>query len=84
VIDAPRTGPRRPTAALAVFYVDARDPAPAYVQLERRVRVAVADGMLSPGKALPSVRKLAGDLGISPNTVGRANADLSRERGDRG
>jgi molybdopterin-binding protein len=62
-----------------LFQIDERDPAPAYIQLERRVRVAVADGVLKPGDALPSVRKLAGQIGVSPNTVGRAYADLARE-----
>src|SRR5204863_8736524 len=55
------------------------DPAPAYVQLERRVRLAVADGTLQPGDRLPSVRQLAGRLGLALNTVGRAYAELSRE-----
>jgi GntR family transcriptional regulator len=62
-----------------VFRIDERDPAPTYIQLERRVRVAIADGALKPGDGLPSVRKLAEQLGVSPNTVGRAYADLSRE-----
>jgi GntR family transcriptional regulator len=65
--------------ALEILTVDAADPAPAYVQLQRRVRVAVADGLLRPGDPLPSVRDLARHLGVSPNTVGRAYADLSRE-----
>ena len=63
----------------ALFQIDDRDPAPTYIQLERRVRMAVADGILKPRDALPSVRKLARQLGVSPNTVGRAYADLARE-----
>ena len=55
------------------------DPAPVYVQIERRIRMGVADGTLQPGDHLPSVRDLAQKLGLSPNTVGRAYADLSRE-----
>lgn len=55
------------------------DPAPVYVQIERRIRMGVADGTLQPGDHLPSVRDLARKLGLSPNTVGRAYADLSRE-----
>jgi molybdopterin-binding protein len=55
------------------------DPAPVYVQIERRIRLGVADGTLQPGDHLPSVRDLARKLGLSPNTVGRAYADLSRE-----
>jgi GntR family transcriptional regulator len=41
--------------------------------------MGVADGTLQPGDHLPSVRDLARHLGLSPNTVGRAYADLSRE-----
>ena len=55
------------------------DPAPVYVQIERRIRMGVADGTLQPGDHLPSVRDLARQLGLSPNTVGRAYAELSRE-----
>src|SRR5215472_9555793 len=67
------------TRAAELIEIDEHDPAPTYVQIERRIRVAVADGMLQPGEALPSVRTLAHLLGISPNTAGRAYADLSRE-----
>jgi GntR family transcriptional regulator len=55
------------------------DPAPVYVQIERRIRMGVADGTLQPADHLPSVRDLARQLGLSPNTVGRAYAELSRE-----
>jgi GntR family transcriptional regulator len=55
------------------------DRAPAYIQIERRIRMGVADGSLQPGDHLPSVRDLARKLGLSPNTVGRAYAELSRE-----
>ncbi len=63
--------------ALRTLHED--DPAPVYVQIERRIRMGVADGTLQPGDHLPSVRDLARQLGLSPNTVGRAYADLSRE-----
>jgi len=62
-----------------IFQVDVDDEAPTYLQIERRVRVAVASGLLKPGDSLPSVRAVARQLGISPNTVGGAYADLSRE-----
>ncbi|MGI9145449.1 MAG: GntR family transcriptional regulator [Chloroflexota bacterium] len=55
------------------------DSAPVYVQIERRIRMGVADGTMQPGDHLPSVRDLARQLGLSPNTVGRAYANLSRE-----
>jgi len=62
-----------------VLQLEIDDPAPAYIQLERRVRLAIADGTLQPGDRLPSVRQLAGKLGLAPNTVGRAYAELARE-----
>src|ERR1041385_2682603 len=57
----------------------ADDNAPVYVQIERCIRLGVADGTFQPGDHLPSVRDLARQLDLSPNTVGRAYADLSRE-----
>ena len=57
----------------------ADDSAPVYVQIERCIRLGVADGTFQPGDHLPSVRDLARQLGLSPNTVGRAYAELSRE-----
>jgi molybdopterin-binding protein len=65
--------------AEAVLRVSPDDPAPAYVQLERRVRVAIADGQLQPGHRLPSIRAVARRLKLSPNTVARAYAALARE-----
>ena len=63
----------------AVLQLEPEDAAPAYVQLARKVRVAVADGTLQPGDRLPTVRHLADRLGLAANTVGRAYADLGRE-----
>lgn len=62
-----------------VLQISHDDPAPAYVQLERRVRLAIADGTLQPGDRLPSVRQLAASLRVATNTVGRAYAQLARE-----
>ena len=52
---------------------------PLYLQIQAQVKNAVAAGALKPGAAMPSVRKLASDLGINPNTVARAYLDLDRE-----
>lgn len=52
---------------------------PLYLQIQAQVKNAVAAGALKPGNALPSVRKLAADLGINPNTVARAYLDLERD-----
>jgi GntR family transcriptional regulator len=48
---------------------DPRSPIPLYAQIADRVRLAVATGELSAGKALPSVRRLASQLGVNPATV---------------
>src|SRR3990170_4135407 len=52
---------------------------PLYLQIQAQVKNAVAAGALRPGDALPSVRKLASDLGINPNTVARAYLELERD-----
>jgi DNA-binding transcriptional regulator YhcF (GntR family) len=50
-----------------------------YDQLATQVRELVASGALQPGTTLPSVRQLAGDLGVSLNTVARAYRLLESE-----
>jgi GntR family transcriptional regulator len=52
---------------------------PLYLQIESQLKHAVAAGALRQGDALPSVRKLASDLRINPNTVARAYQDLERD-----
>lgn len=52
---------------------------PIYQQLVDQVKSAVASGMLQPGQQLPSVRELAGELAINPNTVARAYSILEAE-----
>ena len=53
---------------------------PVYEQVADQVRQLVASGALSPGTALPSVRQLAGDLGVNLNTIARAYRLLEGER----
>ena len=52
---------------------------PIYKQITEQVRMAVATGRLSVTDQLPSVRSLAEELAVNPNTVARAYADLARE-----
>jgi GntR family transcriptional regulator len=52
---------------------------PIYKQITEQVRMAVATGKVSVADQLPSVRALAEDLVLNPNTVARAYADLARE-----
>jgi GntR family transcriptional regulator len=50
-----------------------------YKQITDQARLAVATGRLAVGDQLPSIRALAEELVINPNTVARAYADLARE-----
>ena len=52
---------------------------PIYLQVESQVKHAVASGVLKQGDTLPSVRKLAADLRVNPNTIARAYQDLERD-----
>ena len=61
------------------FSVNPTDPRPLYVQIMDAIRHAAAGGALSPDDLLPSVRQLATDLRVNPNTVKQAYRDLERE-----
>ena len=52
---------------------------PIYRQITDQVRLAVATGRLAVSDQLPSVRALAEELVLNPNTVARAYMDLARE-----
>ena len=52
---------------------------PIYKQITDQVRLAVATGRLKVGDQLPSVRAMAEELVVNPNTVGRAYTDLAHE-----
>lgn len=62
-----------------LIHVNPASGVPTYLQIETQVKHYVAAGALKPGDALPSVRKLAADLRVSPNTVARAYQDLERD-----
>lgn len=54
------------------FRVDPSETAPVFEQLRRQVIEAVRDGRLAAGTKLDTVRGLAEELGIAPNTVAKA------------
>ena len=62
-----------------VFNINTGSATPIYKQITDQVCLAVAGGRLAIGEQLPSVRALAEDLVVNPNTVARAYADLTRE-----
>ncbi len=49
---------------------------PFYRQIINQVKSAIATGQLEPGDRLPTVRQLAVDLSVNPNTVSRAYTEL--------
>ncbi len=56
-----------------------RDSRPIYEQIKSGLLNLIVTGAISPGEKLPSVRELAVELAINPNTIQRAYRDLERE-----
>lgn len=59
--------------------INYRDPRPIYEQIQAELRRLMLTGALPPGSRLPSVRELAGQLAINPNTIQRAYRELESE-----
>src|SRR3954449_12932553 len=52
---------------------------PVYLQIVEHLRSAIAAGVYRPGEALPSLRVVATELKVNPNTVQRAYEELDRQ-----
>ena len=52
--------------------------APIYTQLIEQIKVGIVVGAFPPGERLPSVRDLATEAGVNPNTMQRAMTELER------
>jgi GntR family transcriptional regulator len=61
------------------LHVDPSNGLAIYEQVARQIKFAVARGTLKPGQLIPSVRDVARDLAINPNTVARAYQQLQNE-----
>jgi GntR family transcriptional regulator len=61
------------------FRLDASSGVPPYLQLVHQVRHSLLLGYLREGDRLPTVKELAGDLAINPNTVVKAYRQLEHE-----
>ena len=59
--------------------INYRDPRPIYEQIKTELRRLMLTGVLPPGSRLPSVRELAGQLAINPNTIQRAYRELEAD-----
>src|ERR1700737_2492134 len=61
------------------FQLNPKSGVPIYRQIQDQIRYGIASGLLSPGEQLPTVRSLAVELAINPNTVIKAYTELERE-----
>ena len=59
--------------------INYRDPRPIYEQIQSELRRLMLTSALPPGSRLPSVRELAGQLAINPNTIQRAYRELEAD-----
>ena len=62
-----------------MLHLDYRDSRPIHQQVRDGLRRLMVTGVLQPGDQLPSVRKLATELAINPNTIQRAYNELEGE-----
>jgi GntR family transcriptional regulator len=62
-----------------IFRLPQSSGVPVYLQLIEQVKHAVETGALRVGDQLPTIRKVAGELVINPNTVARAYRELEHE-----
>ncbi|MCA9237058.1 MAG: GntR family transcriptional regulator [Planctomycetales bacterium] len=61
------------------LHIDPHNGLAVYDQIVRQVKFAVAQGVLASGELAPSVRELARELAVNPNTVARAYRQLQDE-----
>ena len=62
-----------------MIIIDYKDRRPIYEQVIERFQDLIVKGILKPDSQLPSVRNLAMELSINPNTIQRAYAELERQ-----
>ena len=63
---------------MSEIYIDFRSRKPIYEQLIDNISSLVMRGIMQPDEPIPSVRQLASELGINPNTIHKAYMELER------
>ncbi|TFC09694.1 GntR family transcriptional regulator [Cryobacterium algoritolerans] len=63
-----------------ILMLDPHSPTPPFEQLRMQVIEGVSSGTFAPGDKLPTVRRLAEDLGLAANTVARAYRELEHDK----
>ena len=66
-----------------LFHIDPANGLPIYEQVVRQVKFAVAEGVLTRGQLVPSVRELAQTLLINPNTIAAGLRQVAARSGTR-
>lgn len=62
-----------------MIIIDYKDARPIYEQIVERFQLLILKGVLEPDSKMPSVRNLAVELSINPNTIQKAYAELERQ-----
>lgn len=62
-----------------MIVIDYKDTRPIYEQVSEKFKLLILKGVLAADEQMPSVRNLAMELSINPNTIQKAYADLERE-----
>ena len=63
---------------MITFHLNPKSGVPIYRQIQDQIRYGIASNLLNPGEQLPTVRALAVELSVNPNTVIKAYAELER------
>ena len=58
---------------------DFNDDRPIYMQLMEQIQLRIVSGIYKAGEKLPSVRDMAGDAAVNPNTMQKALTELERK-----
>ena len=62
-----------------MIVIDYKDTRPIYEQIVERFKMLILKGVMREGEQMPSVRSLAMELSINPNTIQKAYAELERQ-----
>ena len=63
-----------------MIFIDYNDKRPIYEQVTEKIQTLILNGVLESDSKLPSVRSLAMELSINPNTIQRAYSELEERR----
>jgi GntR family transcriptional regulator len=64
---------------MIAFHLDSKSGVPIYRQIQDQIRYGIASGLLTGGEQLPTVRALAVELSVNPNTIIKAYSELEHE-----